>query len=233
MKDMRSIKDDLSLMQTAYGVALVLGFKNVIESLYALSISMEVSGEIQVIKLMTGILLMLTMIRFFWALGNIRRFIVRNEPKLKNTRRHVVSFHFFILLLHAFVLFSLAKFSQDLTVQSSVDYASSFFVFGYTGFLLFNSLWLMILIRGQNDKYPEKTWIINNIITSVATITIYVVIHILLSNCFYAFLFAFPLLLVNCLFDFIKTSSSYLTIEEEEKMEFPTVKSSETKKPGN
>lgn len=217
MKDVRSIKDDLNLMQTAYSVALVLGFRNIVESFYDIGTNIGFTGRIPVIKLISGILLMITMVRFFWAVGNIRRFIARNNTGLKDTRRYVVSFHFFVLLLHAFALFALAKFSLEITAQSDVDYTVRFFIFGYAGFLLFNSSWLTILVWGKSDKYPEKTWIFNNVITSSVAIVIYAAVCIWSDSCFIGFLSTVPVFLINCLVDIVKTASSYVTVDEEKK----------------
>ena len=116
MTDKRDLKDDLNLMQTAYAVALILGFRNVIECLYEVVLHRSGNGSVVVVKVLFSLVLLLTMVRFFWAVGNIRRFITRNASILKETRRHVVSIHFLVLLIHAFSLYCLSKYTLDFSV---------------------------------------------------------------------------------------------------------------------
>jgi hypothetical protein len=213
VKDKRDLKDDLSLMQTAYAVSLVLGFRNAVECLYGVAFD---DSEIQVaiLKSLFSVILLLTMMRFFWALGNIRRFIQRNADTLRATRRYIISVHFFILLAHAFSLYLLSKYTLDLSSRIPLLEAIRFLTFGYLGFLFFNSTWLSVLVMGQADREPESVWIKNNLKCATLACVLYLSASFYLST-FVAFLLIVPILLYNSLYDLFKTSSAYVWVDDE------------------
>ena len=199
-------------MQTAFAVSLVLGFKNAVECLYAVAFSAE-EWHLAIVKSIFSVVLLLTTMRFFWALGNIRRFIERNLEMLRATRRYVISIHFFILLAHAFCLYLLSKYTLDLSNAIPLATAMRLLTFGYASFLALNGSWLFMLVLGQEDKKPESVWIKNNYICAAAACAIY--ISVSYFNPFLAFLVASVIYLWNSVYDLIKTSSAYVWVDDD------------------
>ena len=211
MKDKRDLKDDLSLMQTAYAVSLVLGFRNAVECLYGVAVGTG-DSHVVTVKSVFSVVLLLTMMRFFWALGNIRRFIKRNADTLRATRRYVISVHFFILLVHAFSLYLLSKYTLDLSSAIHLNEAIRFLTLGYVGFLALNSAWLFILVMGQEDREPEHVWVKNNFICAAAACALYLLISRL--SPFVAFLLVSLIFFWNSVYDLFKTSSAYVWVDD-------------------
>ena len=89
--DARDFKADIGLMQTVYGIFLVLGFRLLAESFYVFMIGGafdKPKTDIVIPVSALGLVLTFLGLRFFWAVGNLRRFILRrgDDPAVKVRR---------------------------------------------------------------------------------------------------------------------------------------------------
>lgn len=156
-------KSDLSLIQNAYGIALVLGFREIALWTFA-------SGELFLrdrdpwlltLRLFISATLGLLGVRFFWATGNIRRFVLKRK-RSPNDRKAVTVIHFPMLLLHAFLFFILSKEAAGIEEWNSFGTRAATLSLTVLFFLIFNSFWLLVLLRGRREKEPERLWVRNN-----------------------------------------------------------------------
>lgn len=210
MLDNRKISDDLNLMQTVYAIALVLALRNIIETVYSVILSLDHYNFISSIKIISSIFLILLSMRFFWALGNIRRYLKRNETRLSKIRRYVISIHFFILLMHAFIIYFLSKYISDLTPNSQVDVSIIYIIHAYCFILIMNITWLVLLTLKKEDKFPEEIWIKNNCITLLTSLALFWLSVIFFDLYTLSFLLSALCFIINSMIDLFYTSSSYI-----------------------
>lgn len=208
--DKRNYKDDLNLMQTVYAISLVLGLRNIVESLYSIFSEDKIFNDVIAVKGISSIVLILLIMRFFWALGNIRRFIFRNKGKLHKTRRYVITFHFFILLLHAFVIYFLTQYIRDIESKDLLAKTTIIITHVYFVLLLINILWLSCLIHRKQDKYPEIIWIKNNLISLIISVSFFWISYNIFKDYFSSFILCCFSLFINSIVDLFKTSSTYI-----------------------
>ena len=75
----RDFKSDISLMQTVYGILLTLGFRLLGDALFKTYRSPGNDYRVPICVIASCFTLALIGFRFFWAVGNIRRYMVRHE----------------------------------------------------------------------------------------------------------------------------------------------------------
>ena len=148
--DSRDFNSDIGLMQTVYGILLVLGFRQIGDTLYNMFVAKEAHNlELCASVALSAIALAFLGTRFFWAVGNIRRYYLRNEryEPNRNARRVITTVHFPILLLHAFVFYVLCRFHSEMTSTKAIENGWDWFVLWFASFLLLNVMWLYQLVR--------------------------------------------------------------------------------------
>lgn len=168
----RDLKSDLSLMQTIYGIVMTLAFRQLVESFYVY-MSTDIDKRVSFwILTAFGVNLVLLGCRFFWSIGNIRRFVERTSEKLPKDRSRWVTVGYFpTLLTHGFMYYCLCKIHGDMLDPKLVDTRIDVFVRTYIGFLGANIAILRLLTRGNDSMIPESFWIKNNAFAvSVASI---------------------------------------------------------------
>jgi hypothetical protein len=164
----------LAVIRTLYAVALTFGFQKVVDATFPrlfpggsqASVDHSASAfppcPIGVLILLFAAIGLLG-IRFFWAAGNIRRFLLHRVILLTvpNTRV-MLFFHFPMLILHAVLFFFLCRFYQSVSTSLDPSYISGLLTV-FIILLAMNVVWLIFLRQGRNDKGPEVAWILNNL----------------------------------------------------------------------
>jgi hypothetical protein len=156
-------REDLRIVQIAYGVMLILGMRSVAESSYAV-LARIVAGNAQVIEAALELLLAFGAawlgMRFFWATGNIRRLLSsRRRSEEARVRSQVIYFHFPVLMFHSFLFFAVGR-TLTAACDGSPHEDKHFNVAIAAGAMwVVNIGWLLILMRGRTDRSPESIWL--------------------------------------------------------------------------
>lgn len=174
---------DLSIIRVVYAIFLVEGFKQVIQATYrrwvkgpnaledgVLAACQSLSPHQPLPPLAPTWLLVFTAIsigalgvRFFWAIGNIRRFVLHRIINLDPpNRRAIVMLHFSFLFLHATAFFLMCEVFQDLGQHTLGREAIDRLILTLILLLAMNAIWLLFLIKGRTDHGPERAWLLNN-----------------------------------------------------------------------
>ena len=211
MEDAPDFKSDLSLMQTVYGILLVLGFRQIAEGLYAV---VENKLPIDGLFLATsafGIGLLFLGFRFFWAVGNIRRYVIRNHHLPGEfVRRRITTFLFPMLLMHAVAFYLLCRLHGDLINPALVESRTGQLAFLLCVFLLLNVIWLCIMIVPGLKRQPESIWILNNTSTAILILAAYSILSWYMFAPQYKLAVLSFLLIGNSMVDLWKTAKTYL-----------------------
>jgi hypothetical protein len=224
----------LSVMQTVYAVAMVLGFKNALEKSYQLFLSPLEGPQGRLphpVLLVALAAIMLLGLRFFWVTRNLYAYVLKPmkggaKPTKANIKRRMsvmTTVHFPITLLHALLFFAICEAYVDL-VKSEPTLTSALavtltgrFVFLFAGLLLLNGVWLVCTF-GLDLNTGEGRWALSNIgfalLAGLDALLVLEVFHgsvnvLALSTC--------GLFLVNGMLDLVVASSSYIEFPEGDK----------------
>lgn len=157
------LKADLSLMQTAYTILLVLGYRQLGDSLFDLFRS-DKDPYLAWSLFAYDVALTLFGLRFFWSVGNIRRFVIRTtENKGAVPRRTVTVFLFPALFFHAMLFYFNCRMHSEF-IRGPADPKNCWQLISINAaFLTFNASWLAWMIWSQLSWKPESLWIKNNL----------------------------------------------------------------------
>lgn len=127
-----------TLVQTVYGVALVLGLENVAKSIFKTFVEpLYMDGMFSMFHAYKGVMaltLSLLAVRFFTAANNIRRYILSHEDSEKIT----TIVHLPLLLLHAFIFYILCRIEFEMDSINSLWKLFDVFVCLYVALLVIN-----------------------------------------------------------------------------------------------
>jgi len=202
----------LTLIRTLYGIALVLGFQEIVRSIYSLFFenTMYISPSRKILLSCLTLVLSMLGLRFFWAVGNIRRFFLRRTVSLDPpSRTPLVVFHFPVLFSHAVLFFLLCKLFSAFSASLSFDRYALPFIAVYVVLLLVNSQWLCFLTTEKDEK-PESLWFWNNVGFSCAACVVLAVAESRgLSGEVQLFVTS-GLFIANSLIDMVMVSDAYV-----------------------
>jgi hypothetical protein len=205
-------QQQLSVMATIYGVAMVLGYEQIAESFYSAIIKGEAIVATPLgycLTLLASLCVALLGFRFFWAVGNIRRYLLEARIEVGQKRRAVVIYHAPILLFHAFLFYCLCRLTTDTGLHCELAERQREFLLVYELLLLTNSLWLTILLRRRRRKIPEIIWRNNNLAFSSLVLVLLISQAIFSYNILFVFIPALAAFFLNSLCDLRKTSHTY------------------------
>jgi hypothetical protein len=211
MKPEDIFKSDLSVMQTVYGLSLTLGFREVASWVFDAIRSYDQSRDLRLLLfefLMASVLLLIG-IRFFWAAGNIRRFVTLKAPQ-PHDRKLVTVVHFPILLLHSFLIYFFCRLLSMVHTWKDVTVEGSHLAWSIVGFLILNAVWLFCLVFRRQKWEPELFWIKNNVQTAAVLCAIMVGRRIWAPHNLFLLAMVFLVLNANSLRDLILRADSYL-----------------------
>jgi hypothetical protein len=164
----------MTLMQTVYTVALVLGLETVVDASYTVvfppagGASVRSPGYLGLI--LTSIVLLA--IRFFWVPRNLNSYIASFYDEWRDqVFTRITTRHFPVTLAHAFVFYYICQVFVEMTqahvgVESDemTGYVTRFALL-YAGLLLLNGIWLLrITPRAAPSNYPGRIWSHNNLV---------------------------------------------------------------------
>jgi hypothetical protein len=212
----------LTVVRTLYAVALTFGFQKVVEATYFQvfhRFSVPVPGEHPItqfppcemaILILLFFSLGLLGIRFFWATGNIRRFLLQRVILLDPPNTRLLLFvHFPLLILHAVLFFFLCRFYWDICVNGLYDSYVSGLLTVFTFLLVLNIGWLYLLRRKRTDRGPEFSWMVNNIVFALLGVLSLWLFYSCPLGSDTELLIAAMLVLANSALDFVLTGGSY------------------------
>lgn len=163
--ELKDLDYDLGIMHVLYGLAFAFGFQELATSLDRLISGAEgFSSTATTIGILSlNFSMILVGLRFFWAIGNLRRFVKRQNNLPPRTQIEIVVVHFPIVVLQSFAFYLLCAQIPRILDQPP-DVVGIPRVGHFAAFLLFsNSIWLAILQRGVPKHSPERTWFVNNL----------------------------------------------------------------------
>ncbi|MBL4821521.1 MAG: hypothetical protein JKY98_11120, partial [Gammaproteobacteria bacterium] len=162
---MKKFPDGLSQFQAMYMISLVFGIEIIASALYT-SIRKGELTELYSVDLVVSLCaftsVLLLIVRFFWATGNIRS----AWNKLQNTStpkpEWVVMVHLPVLLVQGvLILFVCMAYAEYM--KEGIERAGLWFVGLYIFATFWNFCWLVALQRssGKPRNY-ERVWLVNN-----------------------------------------------------------------------
>jgi len=206
--DISNTERDFTLVQTVYGVALVLGLENVAKSIFITFIKPlymnGVLSEFHIYKGIMALTLSLLAVRFFTAANNIRRYVLSHD----NSEKITTIAHLPVLLLHAFLFYILCRIEYEMDSIENLWKLFDVFVYLYVALLVINSIWLKALLIGRENKEPEAIWIKNNIISSFFILS--VMLFLVLNNVI-NFILVFIIFFINSFYDLSHAANWYFT----------------------
>lgn len=207
-----SLDRDLSIIRTVFAISLVEGFKKLAESAYLiLAGGSHLYHTHQPLMLAVVAMLSLTGLRFFWAVGNIRRHVLRSIINVEPPRRHMlIAVHLPVLFLHAALFFLICRIAQGLTEGGLNHDGVRHFVVSFAILLSVNVIWLGLLLPAGPPSRPERVWIINNISTLAVLLTGTLIGTLLTVTFAEALLAATLLFTLNGVIDFATTKDGYV-----------------------
>lgn len=199
---------DFTLVQTVYGVALVLGLENVAESIFiTFIVPLYTNGTLSEFHIYKGIMaltLSLLAVRFFTAANNIRRYVLSH----KNSEKITTIAHLPVLLLHAFIFYILCRIQFEMNTIENLWGLFDVFVYSYVALLVINSVWLKALLIGRKNKEPEMIWIVNNMASSFFILS---VMWISSLDDVFNFIIIFMIFFANSFYDLSHAANWYFT----------------------
>lgn len=170
--DQGDIRSGMSLMQTVYTVAMVLGLEKLVEASYGLLFSPSPAGPELLQKLALSLVLVaivLLAIRFFWVPRNLNSYILNFFDALgERVFVRMTTIHFPIALGHALLFYFVCQVFVDMATAFTLEgpagisaYAPRF-VLLYTALLLLNAFWLFAIT--PRGAWPGNIWAYNNFI---------------------------------------------------------------------
>jgi hypothetical protein len=156
---------ELAVIRTLYAISFIVGFQKIGEAVYFLFFQehthLSFSGALFGLVGLITLVLVLLGFRFFWAVGNIRRFVFRKISTLQPPKRKTLMLHIAFLFVVPLLFYFLCRIFQDLVTSLSLAQFNKRFLLVYGILLLANSGWLALLTH-KLSRNPERFWMINN-----------------------------------------------------------------------
>lgn len=204
----------LGLIQTAYGVALILGLEEVAESLYGAL----VPGDLRflLLKLAVAVTLVLLGLRLFAAVTNLRRYLARGEDQ--RSQRLAAALHVPILMVHAFLFFFLCKLDHDNSAETEFFDSLPLMLLLYCLLLTINAAWLlgMFVSLKRDVAKTALTWAGLNLSTVVLVVIIVMAKTAFGFSDLHCFLIVVAVLVIMSLADLLSTAEAYFSVPREE-----------------
>ena len=224
----KNINSNLDLLRLIYVISYTLGYLRIAE-IFPYDISSWSKQD--VIVRFTAVVLFLLSVRFYWAVGNLRRYLMQKLNKangtdkdtlkddLKGPFRLMMFMHVPALMAHSFIFFVLCRYLVDISkyFEEPTTGEPPFIIFLllYCGLLVTNALWLKILTINSTAPYLERYWIRNNVISAfVGAVWVGVAwgilgVHYEIMNGELFFFVGLIIFLVNSGADFFNTYEAY------------------------
>jgi hypothetical protein len=164
---------ELAVIRTLYAISFIVGFQKIGEAVYFLFFQehshLSFSGALFGLVGLIMLALVLLGFRFFWAVGNIRRFVFRKISILQPPKRKTLMLHIALLFVVPLLFYFLCRIFQDLVNSLSLAQFNKRFLLVYGILLMANSGWLVLLTH-KLSRNPERFWMINNFLFGIAAL---------------------------------------------------------------
>ncbi len=220
------IRAGMSLMQTVYTVAMVLGLERVVEASYELLIAPGggLAGAVEFLRL--GIVLvaiLLLSIRFFWVHRNLNSYIVHFYDRLgEKVFTRMTTLHFPIALVHALLFFFICQVFAGLAAADRAEDPTAVagyalrFVLLYAMLLMLNSVWLLSISPSRRTaEGPGRLWGLNNLGFSVSALVLVALARSLGWPTWVLIWVGSALFIANSLLDLWKAAKYYILYEDQ------------------
>jgi hypothetical protein len=208
----------LSLVQTIYGIAMVLGVQGAIETAYAVLVApspQPTSMPRGVLFLMVAAIMLLGL-RFFWVPRNLYAYLLVSKHPLERRLRRMTLLHFPIVLIHALLFYCVCQAFVDVASSTAPLHSSlsrelaTRFVFFYAGLLLVNGAWLLLGFGNPGRSTAEWIWGWNNLAAAVLTVAAWIAFEALDMPVVAFLSIAATIFAANSLIDLWKASAHYI-----------------------
>ncbi len=177
----------LSLVQTIYGIAMVLGLQGAIETAYELLAAPDPppSAMPRAVIVFAVVTIMLLGLRFFWVPRNLYAYLLVSEQPLEKRLRRMTLLHFPLVLIHALLFYCLCQAYVDIASSTASldsglarELATRFALF-YTGLLVVNGAWLLLGFGPRDSSTAEWIWGWNNLVFATLAVAAWVAFEVL------------------------------------------------------
>jgi hypothetical protein len=195
----KTLADNLVVLRLIYVVSYTMAYYQ-ISNIFPYKFSVRSISD-NVLLIFASVVLFFLSVRFYWAVGNIKRHLFEtidavgetewtNKLKLANALkwplRGMLFFHVPVLMAHSFMVFLLSRHLVDMSEQmqcGSLEHASiTAFLAMYCGLLFLNSFWLWWL-KTKGEECPERFWMKNNaVFATIGVIWILIECRLGISN---------------------------------------------------
>jgi hypothetical protein len=214
----------MTLMQTVYTVALVLGLETVINASYRMFFARASGPSVKSVEYLSLVLLAIVLlaVRFFWVPRNLNSYIFHCYDRLRDrVFTRITTRHFPVVLAHALLIYYICQVFVDMTkarggIESAAmsDYIT-WFTSLYAGLLLLNAAWLWLMRRHARAAVgPGRIWAINNFAFVAVAVAVIGAAKIFgLSNATFIVLSSVAFI-ANSLIDLWRASRYYIVYED-------------------
>jgi hypothetical protein len=209
----------LTVMQTVYAVAMVLGFKNALEKSYGLFLSplQGPPGRLpHWVLLIALVAIMLLGLRFFWVTRNLYAFVIHSPSPLERRVRWMTLVHFPITLIHALLFYCVCQAYADIVSSGATEASAAAvdltgrFVFLFASLLLLNGLWLLITFRPSTCDAEGKWGWSNVVFAALAFLDALLVLEVFNKPPAVLAVSACALFLINSVIDLVAAADAYI-----------------------
>lgn len=214
----------MTLMQTVYTIALVLGLETVVAASYSLLFSEDADLTLSTLGYLGGILaaILLLAIRFFWVPRNLNSYTASYYEEFGDrVFTRVTTVHFPIALAHALVFYYICAVFVDMTQNISGINSLEMtrwvtrFVLLYGSLLVLNAVWLWrITPRTAGSLRPGVIWAVNNFSFAVLLFTELSIFRALGIHNSIAAVVLILTIVCNSLLDLGKVSKFYIIYDD-------------------
>ena len=176
------IETGLSLVQTIYGIAMVLGLQGAIETAYGVLVAPDPppSAMPRVVDAFTVVMIMFLGLRFFWVPRNLYAYLLLSGHSLEKRLRRMTVLHFPIVLIHALLFYCVCQAYVDIASSTAPldsglarELATRFALF-YAGLLAVNGAWLLLGFGHRDASTAEGIWGRNNLVSAALMVAVWI-----------------------------------------------------------
>jgi hypothetical protein len=220
------VDSGLTVMQTVYTVAMVLGFTDALERSYEIFVRPTRISKVMHPGLPHGLLIfalvvvMLLGLRFFWVPRNLYSYALATKMENLADRMKVMTLvNFPITLIHALFFFAICQSWVDLAssrsalTSNAIASLASRFVALYAGLLVLNAVWIFSLFRHAHWPAAERVWPVVNILCALVAFALFGIFELNWLTTVGFMYAACGVFLLNCLFDLFKAAPYYILFQ--------------------
>jgi len=193
-----------------YAVALILGLEDALSALFNALFNTSGVALARASELIAYFMIALVVVlRMFWAISNVHRYFefrVKTDGTGRYLATRLVMLQFFLLLIQSTLILAMCEAFQ---LFAEGKRGPLLFFWFSIGTILFNGIWLCLLVADRPNKEPERTWSTNNLVCGGFAVFVLAGSMMLALPLYLTASTVAGLLVVNSLIDLLSTSRSY------------------------